>query len=86
MCIDNNELKLFDQRRFSNNFIIFLSDNIVTNQKSKTYVILCTIWYHFYNFKNVKNTHGGVLLLVKLHTEFWNFNKTTIFTRMFFIF
>ena len=28
--------------------------------------MLCTIWYHLYNFKNVKNTHGGVLLLVKL--------------------
>ena len=26
----------------------------------------CAIWYHLYNFKNVKNTHGGVLLLVKL--------------------
>ena len=20
----------------------------------------CTIWYHLYNLKNVKNTHGGV--------------------------
>ena len=26
----------------------------------------CEIWYHLYNFKNVKNTHGGVLILVKL--------------------
>ena len=24
------------------------------------------IWYHLHNLKNVKNTHGGVLLLVKL--------------------
>ena len=24
------------------------------------------IWYHLYNLKNVKNTHGGVLILVKL--------------------
>ena len=23
----------------------------------------CAIWYHLHNFKNVKNTHGGVLLL-----------------------
>ena len=22
------------------------------------------IWYHLYNLKNVKNTHGGVLFLV----------------------
>ena len=28
--------------------------------------MFCAIWYHFYNLKNVKNTHGGVLLLVKL--------------------
>ena len=26
--------------------------------------MLCAIWYHLYNLKNVKNTHGGVLLLV----------------------
>ena len=23
----------------------------------------CAIWYHLYHLKNVKNTHGGVLLL-----------------------
>ena len=28
--------------------------------------MLCAIWYHLYNFKNTKNTHGGVLLLVKV--------------------
>ena len=27
---------------------------------------LCAIWYHLYNLKNVKNTNGGVLLLVTL--------------------
>ena len=26
----------------------------------------CAIWYHLYNLKNVKNNHGGVLILVKL--------------------
>ena len=26
------------------------------------------ISYHLYHLKNVKNTHGGVLLLVTLHT------------------
>ena len=29
-------------------------------------VVLCAIWYHLHNLKNVKNTYGGVLLLVKL--------------------
>ena len=28
------------------------------------YVMRCAIWYHLCNLKNVKNTHGGVLLLV----------------------
>ena len=27
--------------------------------------LLWTIWYHLYDLKNVKNTHGGVLLSVK---------------------
>ena len=30
------------------------------------FVMRCAIWYHLYNFKNVKNTHGGVSLLVKV--------------------
>ena len=29
-------------------------------------VMRCAIWYHLYNLKNVKNTHGGVLILAKL--------------------
>ena len=29
----------------------------------------CAIWYHLYNLKNVKKTHGGVLILVKLQAE-----------------
>ena len=33
------------------------------------FVVLCAIWDHSYNLKNVKNTHGGALLLVKLQAE-----------------
>ena len=29
----------------------------------------CAIWYHLYNLKNVKNTHKGVLFLVKLQAK-----------------
>ena len=29
----------------------------------------CAIWYHFYSLKNMKNTHGGVLILVKLQAR-----------------
>ena len=32
----------------------------------RTYVMRCAIWYHLYNLKNMKNTHRGVLRLVKL--------------------
>ena len=35
-----------------------------------TYVMLCTIWYHFYNLKNVKNARGRVLLLVAAKNVF----------------
>ena len=31
--------------------------------------MLCAIWYHLHNFKVAKNTHGDVLLLVKLQAE-----------------
>ena len=33
------------------------------------YVMCFAIWYHLYNLKNVKNTHEGVLRLVKLQAE-----------------
>ena len=33
------------------------------------YVVHCTIWYHLYNLKNVKNTCEGVLILVKLQVQ-----------------
>ena len=29
-----------------------------------SFVVRCPIWYNWYNFKKVKNTHGGVLILV----------------------
>ena len=29
------------------------------------YVVRCAIWYHLYNLKNVKNTHGRVLQKMK---------------------
>ena len=34
-----------------------------------SFVVRCTIWCHLYNLKNVKNTHAGVLILVKLLAE-----------------
>ena len=37
-----------------------------SNELITLYETLCAIWYHLYSLKNVKITHGGVLLLVKL--------------------
>ena len=39
--------------------------------------MFCAIWYHLYNFENVKNANGGVLLLVKLHAEACISTKTS---------
>ena len=46
----------------------------------------CVIWYHFYNLKNAKNTHGGVLLLVKLQAKNPNFTKSGTAPRVLFTF
>ena len=43
---------------------------------------LCAIGYHFYNLKNLINTHGGVLLLVNL----CNYSNSNIPQRVFFTF
>ena len=56
--------------------------NINTNCKTRCnvsanpYEMLCVIRYHLYNLKNVRDTHGEVLLLVKaslLHECFSHF-------------
>ena len=55
--------------------LIVLDPDHVSHQKNnmlvfncfcECFVIFCSILYHLYNLKNMKNTHGGVLLLVKL--------------------
>ena len=39
--------------------------------------MLCAIWYHLHNLKNVKNTYGGVLLLLKLQDLACKFTKSS---------
>ena len=62
-----------DRLFFCNNFVSVIEADcvVVVNRRITqlvkiTYVICCTICYHLCNSKNVKNTHGGVLLFVKL--------------------
>ena len=38
--------------------------------------MLCLIWHHMYNLKDVKNTHGRVFSLVKLKASACNFTKS----------
>ena len=49
-------------------------------------VVRCTVGYHLYNLKNMKNTDGGVLLLVKLQTKACNFTKSNTLLWVFFMF
>ena len=44
------------------------------------------IWYHLYNLKNVKNTNGGLLILVKLQASACNFSKINTPPWVFFTF
>ena len=45
------------------------------NAHNAAHVIRCAIWYHWYNLKSVKNTHGRVLILLKLQAKDCNFTK-----------
>ena len=49
--------------------------NEINSKSFLKYETLYAIWYHFYNLKNVKNTHGGVRLLnfTKSNTPPWVF-------------
>ena len=51
-----------------------------------TYMMLCVYWYHLHNLKKLKNTHGGVLFLVKYQGEACNFTKTNAPPWVFFSF
>ena len=46
----------------------------------------CAIWYYLHNLKNVRNAHGGVLILVKLQAEACNFTKINTLSWVFFTF
>ena len=48
---------------------------LLSHRILEVYEVRCAIWYHSYNLKNVKNTHGGVLTLVKLQVKAYNFTK-----------
>ena len=50
------------------------------------FVMLRVIWYHLHDLKNMRNTHRGVLLLVKLQASKCNFTKSNSPPWVFFTF
>ena len=55
-------------------------------KKKKKPTVLCAIQYHLYNLKNVKKTHGGMTLLLKLQTEASNVTESITPPCVFFTF
>ena len=56
-------------------------DEFPQSHRKKALVMFCAIWYHLYNLKNVKNTHGGVLLFnfAKSNTLPWSIGVFRVF-------
>ena len=48
------------------------------NKTHKPYVMPYAIWYHLHNLKKVKNTHRGVLILIKLQAEAYTLLRLTL--------
>ena len=83
ICTNKKSLKKVSSTKLTclllNTFFHFISSvivNIFLDASWCIYVMRCAIWHHLYNFKSVKNTHGGVLILVKLQVQvFFTFFK-----------
>ena len=66
---------------------VFLNLDTLLWQDYFTYTVMfCAIWYHLYNLENVKNTDGGVLLLVKFRLLACNVTKSNTLPWVFFTF
>ena len=53
-----------------------LNSKVGSDLQFKKYVLHYVIWHYLHNLKNEKNTHGRVLLLVKLQTNDTNGTKS----------
>ena len=60
--------------------------NLQHNNFKCLFAVHCALWYHLCNLINVKNTHGGVLILVKLQAKAWKFTKINTPPWVFFTF
>ena len=68
------------------NKLVFCETPIRVKFISWIYERLCVIWYHLYNLRNVKNTHGEVLRLEKLEANACNFTKSSTLLWVLFMF
>ena len=66
LCPYGRIMTIVCQSHFLVVFKFSLTENVIetTVRNSWVNMMRCAIWYHLYIFKNVKNTHGGVLHLV----------------------
>ena len=78
-------LKTPENHRFSSVFRGYKTGTLAGNGLTSTshfcqlndiYVMRCAIWYHLYNLKNLKNTHGGVLFVSSNFIGFLGFEKS----------
>ena len=75
--------QLGDSKVFLSDYF-HIEDPLLPTQLAKfLYEPLCTIWYHLYNFKNLKNTHEGV---VEFQASPCNFGKINTPPQVFFTF
>ena len=79
------EVSLLSTENYPNKRFILHDEDLLSSFHC-SYVKLCAIWYHLYNFKNVKNTCREVLLLVKLKAKAKNFTKSNTPPLVFFTF
>ena len=60
-------IQIFEWKKYDNmqemSFTESVSCHLIISTPQHAVVMFCAIWYHIYNLKNVKNTHGGMLLL-----------------------
>ena len=61
------------------------TEAVLLADAENAFEMLCGIWYRLYNLNNVKNSHGRVLLLVKLQAIASNTSHISSIEKIFFL-
>ena len=78
--------KIFQEFKFSLSDVYLHQDVVFFTLSFTLFESLCAILCHLYKFENMQNTHGGVILLVKLQVEACDFTKSNTPSWLFFTF